>query len=79
MKPIFAFSNNKKTINQLSLSGSVHAYYSPMYASHEKNINSVMGILKKELSPSRDLKFVVISGILSEFSADAIEIRQLNL
>ena len=79
MKPIFAFSNDKKTINQLSLSGSVHAYYSPMYASHEKNINSVMGILKKELSPSRDLKFVVISGILSEFSADAIEIRQLNL
>ena len=65
MKPIFAFSNNKKTINQLSLSGSVHAYYSPMYTSHEKNINSVMGILQKELNPQSDLKFVVISGILS--------------
>ena len=79
MKPIFAFSNNKKTINQLSLSGSVHAYYSPMYASHEKNINSVMGILKKELNPKSDLKFVVISGILSEKSADAIEIRTLKI
>ena len=79
MKPIFAFSNDKKTINQLSLSGSVHAYYSPMYASHEKNINSVMGILKKELNPKSDLKFVVISGILSEKSADAIEIRTLNV
>ena len=79
MKPIFAFSNNKKTINQLSLSGSVHAYYSPMYASHEKNINSVMGILKKELNPKSDLKFVVISGILSEKSADAIEIRTLKV
>ena len=79
MKPIFAFSNNKKTINQLSLSGSVHAYYSPMHASHEKNINSVMGILKKELNPKSDLKFVVISGILSEKSADAIEIRTLKV
>ena len=79
MKPIFAFSNDKKTINQLSLSGSVHAYYSPMYTSHEKNINSVMGILKKELNPKSDLKFVVISGILSEKSADAIEIRTLKI
>jgi pyruvate kinase len=79
MKPIFAFSNNKKTINQLSLSGSVHAYYSPMYASHEKNISSVMSILKKELNPKSDLKFVVISGILSEKSADAIEIRALKV
>ena len=79
MKPIFAFSNDKKTINQLSLSGSVHAYYSAMYASHEKNIYSVMGILKKELNPKSDLKFVVISGILSEKSADAIEIRTLKI
>ena len=79
MKPIFAFSNDKKTINQLSLSGSVHAYYSAMYASHEKNINSVMGILKKELNPKSDLKFVVISGILSEKSAYAIEIRTLKV
>jgi pyruvate kinase len=79
MKPIFAFSNNKKTINQLSLSGSVHAYYSPMYTSHEKNISSVMGILQKELNPQSDLKFVVISGILSEKSADAIEIRALKV
>ena len=79
MKPIFAFSNDKKTINQLSLSGSVHAYYSAMYASHEKNINCVMGILKKELNPKNDLKFVVISGILSEKSADAIEIRTLKI
>ena len=79
MKPIFAFSNDKKTINQLSLSGSVHAYYFAMYASHEKNIHSVMGILKKELNPKSDLKFVVISGILSEKSADAIEIRTLKI
>ena len=77
MIPIFAFSNNKKTIKQLSLTGSVHAYKSSMYSDHEKNLQSIMKILKKELSPSRELKFVVISGILSENSADAIEIRSL--
>ena len=78
MIPIFAFSNNKKTVNQLSLAGSVHAYSSSMYADHERNISSVMRILRKELSPTKDMKFVVISGILSEKSADAIEIRTLN-
>ena len=78
MIPIFAFSNNKKTIKQLSLTGSVHAYKSSMYSDHEKNLQSIMKILKKELSPSRDLKFVVISGILSENSADAIEVRSLS-
>ena len=78
MIPIFAFSNNKKTIKQLSLTGSVHAYKSPMYSDHERNLQSIMKILKKELSPIRDLKFVVISGILSENTADAIEVRSLN-
>ena len=78
MIPIFAFSNNKKTIKQLSLTGSVHAYKSSMYSDHEKNLQSIMKILKKELSPTRELKFVVISGILSENSADAIEVRSLK-
>ena len=79
MKPVYAFSNNKKTVSQLSLAGSVQAFLSPMYTDHEKNINSIMKILRKELSPTEDLKFVVISGILSESSADAIELRSLNL
>ena len=78
MIPIFAFSNNNKTIKQLSLTGSVHAYKSSMHSDHEKNLQSIMKILKKELSPTRELKFVVISGILSENSADAIEIRSLS-
>ena len=77
--PIYAFSNNKKTIKHLSLAGSVNAFYSPTYSNHEKNINSVMRILSEELAPRRNLKFVVISGILSEHSADAIEIRNLEI
>jgi len=79
MIPIFAFSNNHKTLNQLSLAGSVNAYYSPMYVDHEKNVNLAMKSIKKVLKPNKNLKFVVISGILSEASADAIEIRYLKL
>ena len=79
MIPIFAFSNNRKPLNQLSLAGSVNAYYSPMFVNHEKNVNSAMKAIKNVLKPQKDLKFVVISGILSETSADAIEIRYLKL
>jgi len=79
MIPIFAFSNNRKTLKQLSLAGSVNAYYSPMFINHEKNVNSAMKAIKNVLKPQEDLKFVVISGILSETSADAIEIRYLKL
>ena len=77
--PIFAFSNNKKTLKQLSLAGAVNGFYSIMHSDHEKNIASVMKVIRRELKPDRDLKFVVISGIMSEKSADAIEIRHLKL
>ena len=50
-----------------------------MYVDHEKNVNSAMKSIKKVLKPNKNLKFVVISGILSETSADAIEIRYLKL
>ena len=48
-----------------------------MNLDHEKNVDSALKILKKELNPNENLKFIVISGILSEKSADAIEIRNL--
>jgi pyruvate kinase len=76
--PVFAFSNNRKTLNHLSLAGSIHAFHSPMYADHEKNISSILKFLKKTLQPKGTMKFVVISGVLSEKSADAIEIRYLK-
>jgi pyruvate kinase len=75
--PIYAFSNNRKTLKQLSLAGSVNSFYSRMHSDHEKNVSSALNILKKELNPNENLKFIVISGILSEKSADAIEIRNL--
>ncbi len=77
MIPVYAFSSNKKTLKQLSLAGSVNSFYSKMHSDHEKNVNSALKIIKKELNPNKNLKFIVISGILSEKSADSIEIRNL--
>jgi pyruvate kinase len=76
--PVFAFSNNFKTLKHLSLAGAVTAFYSPMHVDHEKNISSILSLLQKELKPKNRLKFVVISGLLSEKSADAIEVRYLE-
>ena len=77
MVPVYAFSSNKKTLKQLSLAGSVNSFYSIMHSDHEKNVNSALKIINKEFNPNRNLKFIVISGILSEKSADSIEIRNL--
>ena len=49
-----------------------------MYSDHEKNVDSALKVLQKELNPNKSLKFIVISGILSEVSADSIEIRNLT-
>jgi pyruvate kinase len=76
--PIFAFSNNRKTLKHLALAGSVNGYYATMSKNHEKNISSILNFLRRELKPIEPMKFVVISGLLSEISADAIEIRHLK-
>ena len=75
--PVFAFTNNRKTLRQMSLSGSLVNYYSPISADHEKTVKQVLKILKNELNPQKEMKFVLISGVMSENSADAIEIRSI--
>ena len=75
--PVFAFTNNRKTLRQMSLSGSLINYYSPISADHEKTVKKVLSILKNELNPQKKMKFVLISGVMSENSADAIEIRSI--
>lgn len=75
--PVFAFTNNRKTQRQMSLSGSLINYYSTISPDHEKTVNQVLKILKKELNPQKQMKFVLISGVMSENSADALEVRSL--
>jgi len=75
--PVFAFTNNRKTLRQMSLSGSLINYYSPISADHEKTVKRVLKILKNKLKPEKEMKFVLISGVMSENSSDAIEIRSV--
>ena len=75
--PVFAFTNNRKTLRQMSLSGSLINYYSPISADHEKTVKQVLKILKNTLNPEKEMKFVLISGVMSENSSDAIEIRSV--
>ena len=75
--PVFAFTNNRKTLRQMSLSGSLINYYSPISADHEKTVKRVLKILKNKLKPEKEMKFVLISGVMSENSSDAIEIRSI--
>ena len=75
--PVFAFTNNRKTLRQMSLSGSLINYYSTISDDHEKTVKRILKILKKELNPEKEMKFVLISGVMSENSADAIEVRSM--
>ena len=75
--PVFAFTNNRKTLRQMSLSGSLNNYYSPISTEHEKTVKKVLKILKSNLNPEKEMKFVLISGVMSENSADAIEVRSI--
>ena len=75
--PVFSFTNNRKTLRQMSLSGSLINYYSAISTDHEKTVKGVLKILKNKLKPEKEMKFVLISGVMSENSADAIEIRSV--
>ncbi|MDP6917477.1 MAG: pyruvate kinase [SAR86 cluster bacterium] len=75
--PVFSFTNNRKTLRQMSLSGSLINYYSAISTDHEKTVKRVLKILKNKLKPEKEMKFVLISGVMSENSADAIEIRSV--
>ena len=71
--PIFTFTNNKKTLTQLSLVGSSVPFYLLGLNSHEKTVNNITKILK-EYYGNKSLKFIMVSGIFSEEHSEAIQI-----
>ncbi|MDA9331113.1 pyruvate kinase [Gammaproteobacteria bacterium] len=71
--PIFTFTNNKKTLTQLSLVGSSVPFYLSGLNSHEKTVNNITKILKKYYG-NKSLKFIMVSGIFSEEHSEAIQI-----
>ena len=73
--PIFTFTGNKKTLNQLSLVGSTIPFYLSNLSNHEKTLVNVSKILKKYYGQDKDkLKFIMVSSIFSEKHSEAIQI-----
>ena len=72
--PIFTFTNNLSTLNQLSLVGSTHSFYIPRLNNHDKTLMHAKKELKKYFRNRKNLKFVMVSGIFSEEHSDAIQI-----
>ena len=72
--PIFTFTNNLTTLNQLSLVGSTHSFYIPRLNNHDKTLMHAEKELKKYFRKKKSLKFVMVSGIYSEEHSDAIQI-----
>ena len=71
--PIFTFTGNKKTLNQLTLVGSTKSFYLRNLSNHEKTLHNVSKILKKYYG-RKDLKFIMVSSIFSEEHSEAIQI-----
>jgi pyruvate kinase len=73
--PLFTFTGNKKTLNQLSLIGSTVPFYLSNLSNHEKTLINVSKILKKYYGKNKkDLKFIMVSSIFSEEHSEAIQI-----
>ena len=72
--PIFTFTNNLITLNQLSLVGSTHSFFIPRLNDHDKTLSHVKKELKKYFKKKKNLKFVMLSGIFSEDHSEAIQI-----
>ncbi len=71
--PIYTFTNNLNTLNQLSLVGSVIPFYLKRLNNHKKTLEHVRDVLKP-LHRKKKLKFVMVSGIFSEKHSEAIQI-----
>ena len=72
--PIFAFTNNKHTLKQLSLVGSSHSFYIPRLNNHQITLCKVKKVLKNYYKNKHSLKFIMLSGIFSEEHSEAVQI-----
>ena len=72
--PIYTFTNNKHTLKQLSIVGSVIPFYLSRLNNHEKTLDHIEKTLKNLYRKKKKLKFVMVSGIFSEKHSEAIQI-----
>ena len=71
--PIFTFTGNKTTLNQLSLVGSTIPFFVSNLNDHDGTLIKVTKILKNYYG-KKNLKFIMVSSIFSEEHSEAIQI-----
>ena len=72
--PIYAFTNNLDTFQQLSLVGGMQPHYMKSISNQASTINKIKLILGSKARSKKSLKFVLIGGVYSASHSDSIQI-----
>ena len=72
--PIYAFTNNLDTFQQLSLVGGMQPHYMKSISNQASTINKIKLILRSKVRSKKSLKFVLIGGVYSASHSDSIQI-----
>ena len=75
--PIFAFTNQEKTLRKLALNRAVSAYRIPFSADSEKMLARAFKMLANEAHMELNSKLVVVSDVLVNQPTEAIQVRTL--
>ncbi len=76
--PIYAFTNHSQTRRRLALNRAVYAHRTPFSKDPEKTLQTAFRVLRDRERLASYAKVVVISDVLAEHAADAIQIRTLE-
>ena len=76
--PIYAFTNHSQTRRRLALNRAVYAHRTPFSKDPEKTLQTAFRVLRERERLASYSKVVVISDVLAEGDADAIQIRTLE-
>ncbi len=76
--PIYAFTNHSQTRRRLALNRAVYAHRTPFSKEPEKTLQTAFRVLRERERLASYSKVVVISDVLAEGDADAIQIRTLE-
>jgi pyruvate kinase len=76
--PIYAFTNHSQTRRRMALNRAVYAYRTAFSSDPEKTLQRAFTVLRQRDGLQPGAKLVVISDVLADQPADAIQIRKLG-
>ena len=77
-EPIYAFTNHSQTRRRLALNRSVFAHRTAFSNDPEKTLQRAFTALRQREGLPDDAKLVIISDVLADQPADAIQVRKLG-